>query len=140
MKSILIDIDVILDVLARREPFFAPAANLWAKVENKHIRAYLASHKITTLFYLIRKVKDKKFAEECVRDLLSVFEIAPVDKSTLLLALKPDFKDFEDAVQYAAAKQVNADFIITRNIKNYRKSDIPVMSPDSFLATLKLAD
>lgn len=140
MKSILIDIDVILDVLARREPFFAPAANLWAKVENKHIRAYLASHTITTLFYLIRKVKDKKFAEECVRDLLSVFEIAPVDKSTLLLALKPDFKDFEDAVQYAAAKQVNADFIITRNIKDYRKSDIPVMSPDSFLATLKLAD
>lgn len=140
MKSILIDIDVILDVLARREPFFAPAANLWAKVENKHIRAYLASHTITTLFYLIKKVKDKKFAEECVRDLLSVFKIAPVDKSTLLLALKPDFKDFEDAVQYAAAKQINADFIITRNIKDYRKSDIPVMSPDSFLATLKLAD
>ena len=140
MKSILIDIDVILDVLARREPFFAPAANLWAKVENKHIRAYLASHTITTLFYLIKKVKDKKFAEVCVMDLMSVFKIAPVDKSTLLLALKPDFKDFEDAVQYAAAKQVNADFIITRNIKDYRKSDIPVMSPDSFLASLKLAD
>jgi len=140
VKSILIDIDVILDVLARREPFFAPATNLWAKVENKHIRAYLASHTITTLFYLIRKVKDKKFAEECVRDLLSVFEIAPVDKSTLLLALKPDFKDFEDTVQYAAAKQVNADFIITRNIKDFRKSDIPIASPDSFLATLKLAD
>jgi len=61
-------------------------------------------------------------------------------KSTLLLALKPDFKDFEDAVQYAAAKQVNADFIITRNIKDFRKSDIPIASPDSFLATLKLAD
>lgn len=129
-----------MDVLARREPFFAPAANLWAKVENKHIRAYLASHTITTLFYLIRKVKDKKFAEECVRDLLSVFEIAPVDKPTLLLALKADFKDFEDAVQHAAAKQVNADFIITRNIKDFRKSDIPIASPDSFLATLKLAD
>ncbi len=140
MKSILIDIDVIMDVLARREPFFAPAANLWAKVENKHIRAYLASHTITTLFYLISKVKDKKFAEECVRDLLSVFEIAPVDKPTLLLALKAGFKDFEDAVQHAAAKQVNADFIITRNIKDFRKSDIPIASPDSFLATLKLAD
>jgi len=140
VKSILIDIDVIMDVLARREPFFAPAANLWAKVENKHIRAYLASHTITTLFYLIRKVKDKKFAEECVSDLLSVFEIAPVDKPTLLLALKAGFKDFEDAVQHAAAKQVNADFIITRNIKDFRKSDIPIASPDSFLATLKLAD
>jgi predicted nucleic acid-binding protein len=140
VKSILLDIDVIIDVLARREPFFAPAANLWAKVENKHIRAYLASHTITTLFYLISKVKDKKFAEECVRDLLSVFEIAPVDKPTLLLALKAGFKDFEDAVQHAAAKQVNADFIITRNIKDFRKSDIPIASPDSFLATLKLAD
>ena len=87
-------------------------------------------------FYLIRKSKGKKPARESIRDILSVFEIAPVDKKGLLLALELDFTDFEDAVQFAAAKQINADFIITRNIKHYRKSDIPVLTPDLFLATL----
>lgn len=140
MKSILIDMDVILDVLTKREPFFAPASNLWARVEKKLIRAYLASHTLTTLLYLIGKAKGKTFAKESVKDLLSVFEIAPVDKSTLLLALESDFSDFEDAVQFAAAKRVNVDFIITRNTKDYKKSDIPVTSPDLFLAALELAD
>ena len=140
MKNILIDVDVILDVLTKREPFFAPAANLWTKVENKQIRAFLASHTITTLFYLIRKARGKLFARESVRDLLSVFDIAPVDKSALLLALDADFPDFEDAVQYASAKQVNAEFIITRNTKDYRKSAIPALSPELFLSTLELID
>ena len=140
MKTVLIDIDVILDVLAEREPFFAPAANLWIRVEKKRIRTYLASHTITTLFYLVRKAKGKKIAQKSIKDLLSIFEIAPVDRSTLLLALDSDFADFENAVQYAAAKQVSADFIITRNIKDYKNSDIAVASPEIFLATLELSE
>ncbi len=140
MKIVLIDIDVIFDVLTKREPFFAPAANLWLKIEKKLIRAYLASHTITPLFYLIRKAKGKEIAKRSVKDLLSVFEIAPVDGSTLLAALESNFPDFEDAVQYAAAKKVDADFIITRNVKDYAESDIPVSTPDLFLATLELSD
>ena len=137
MKSILIDIDVILDVLTKREPFFASSANLWAKVEKKFIRAYLASHTITTLFYLIGKAKGKTFAKESVKDLMSIFKIAPVNKSTLILALESDFVDFEDAVQFAAGKQVNVNFIITRNIKDYKNSDIPATTPDLFLASFE---
>jgi predicted nucleic acid-binding protein len=138
VRTLLIDIDVILDVLAKREPFVGPAARLWAMVERKLARGYLASHSITTLYYLIQKVKGKKPAKASVRDLLSVFEIAPVNRSTLLLALDAGIPDFEDAVQYAAARQVNADFIITRNIKDYAEADIPVSSPEIFLATLQL--
>ena len=138
MNSVLIDIDVILDVRTKREPFFAPAANLWAEVENRNIRAHLASHTITTLFYLMKRAKGKRLAKAAIRDLMEVFEIAPVDKKTLLLALESEFTDFEDAVQFAAAKKINADFIITRNIRDFKKSDIPVTSPDLYLATLKL--
>ncbi|RLF30912.1 MAG: PIN domain nuclease [Thermoplasmata archaeon] len=136
MKKLLIDIDVILDVLLKRQPFFAASANLWAQIEKGHTCAYLASHTVTTLFYLIRKAKGKKLAKDSIRDILSVFEIAPVDKKGLLLALELDFTDFEDAVQFGAAKQMNVDFIITRNIRHYRKSDIPVLTPDTFLSTL----
>ena len=63
MRAVLIDIDVILDVLAKREPFVGPAVRLWAMVETKLVRGYLASHSITTLFYLIRKVKGNKLDE-----------------------------------------------------------------------------
>ena len=138
MRAVLVDIDVILDVLAKREPFVGPAARLWAMVERKVVRGYLASHSITTLYYLIRKSKGKRASKGYVRDLLAVFEIAPVNRSTLLLALEADIPDFEDAVQYAAARQVNADFIITRNIKDYAKADIPVAGPEIFLATSEL--
>jgi len=139
MKKLLIDIDVILDVLVKREPFFAASANLWAQIEKSHMSAYLASHTVTTLFYLIRKAKGKKLANDSIRDILSVFEIAPVDKKGFLLALELNFTDFEDAVQFAAAKQVNVDFIITRNIKHYSKSTIPVLTPDLFLSTFHSA-
>lgn len=138
MTKLLVDIDVILDVLIKRDPFFAGSANLWAQIEKRNMRAYLASHTVPTLFYLIRKAKGKKLARDSIRDILSVFEIAPVDKKGLLFALDQDISDFEDAVQFAAAKQMNVDFIITRNIKHYRKSAIPVLTPDLFLATLDL--
>ena len=134
MKKVLIDIDVILDVLAKRDPFFAPAANLWKEIEERRIRADLAAHSITTLFYLIRKERGRGFAKESIRNLLTVFEIASIDKKVLLSALESDFKDFEDAVQSAAAKHTKVDVIITRNVKDFRKSEIPAMSADSFLA------
>jgi predicted nucleic acid-binding protein len=139
VKAILVDIDVILDVLAKREPYFASAARLWAEVEDGRVRAYLAAHTVTTIFYLVAKVRGKDFAKSCVYDLLSVFRIAPVKESTLLLALESKITDFEDAVQFAAAKEAAAEFIISRNIKDYKKSEIPATTPDIFLATLRFS-
>jgi predicted nucleic acid-binding protein len=139
VKKILVDVDVVLDVLAIREPFFAPAANLWAEIEKKNMVAYLAAHSVTTIFYLIRKAGGRDFARQCIEDLLSVFEIAPVGKTTLALALRSDIKDFEDAVQSAVAREVNADHIVTRNTKHYKTSGIPAITPDLYLATLKLS-
>lgn len=137
MKTILVDIDVILDVLAKREPFYAPAAKLWAEIERGRATAFLASHSISTIFYLVSKARGRDFARGCISDLLSVFRIAPVKESTLRLALESNITDFEDAVQYAAAKEVAAQFIITRNIEDYKKSVIPATTADLFLATLK---
>lgn len=139
MKTILVDTDVILDVLAKREPFFASAARLWAEIEGGHARAYLAAHTVTTIFYLVAKVRGKEFAKGCISDLLSIFRIAPVKESTLRLALESKINDFEDAVQFAAAKEVAAEFIITRNVGDYRKSTIPATTPELFLATLKFS-
>jgi predicted nucleic acid-binding protein len=139
VKTILVDIDIVLDVLAKREPFFASSARLWAEVESGHTRAYLAAHSVTTIFYLVAKARGKDFAKSCISDLLSVFRIAPVKESTLRLALESKIVDFEDAVQYAAAKEMAVEFIISRNIGDYKKSEIPATTPDLFLATLKFS-
>jgi predicted nucleic acid-binding protein len=139
VKAILVDTDVILDVLAKREPFFGSAATLWAEVEVGHVKAYLASHTVTTIFYLIAKARGKEFAKTCISDLLSVFRIAPVKESTLRLALESKIVDFEDAVQFAAAKEVSAEFIISRNISDYKKSEIPATTPELFLAALNFS-
>jgi predicted nucleic acid-binding protein len=140
VKAILVDTDIILDVLARREPFFGPAAKLWAEIEGGRAKAYLASHSVTTIFYLVAKARGKEFARSCVSDLLSVFRIAPVKESTLRLALESKITDFEDAVQFAAAKEVAAEFIISRNLGHYKKSEIPATTPELFLASLQFSD
>jgi predicted nucleic acid-binding protein len=139
VKAILVDTDVILDVLAKRDPFFASSASLWAEVEVGHARAYLAAHTVTTIFYLVGKARGKEFARSCISDLLSIFRIAPVKESTLRLALESQIADFEDAVQYGAAKEVGAEFIISRNVGHYKKSEVPATTPDLFLATLKFS-
>jgi predicted nucleic acid-binding protein len=140
VKPILVDIDVILDVLAKREPFFASAARLWAEIENGRVRAYLAAHTVTTIFYFVAKARGKAFAKSAVSDLLSVFRIAPVKDSTLRLALESKMADFEDAVQFAAAKETAVSFIISRNIGDYKTSEIPATTPDLYLATLEFSD
>ena len=140
MKTVLLDIDIILDVLAKREPFFGSSSRVWSKVEKGEIRGYIASHSVTTLFYLIAKARNRDFARECVSDLLSVFEIAPVSGATLRLALNSTMPDFEDAVQFAAANEINAEFIITRNTRDFKGSKIPALTPDLFLATLNFVE
>jgi len=136
VKAILVDIDVIIDVLAKREPHFTSAARLWAEVESRHVKAFLAAHTVTTIYYLVAKARGRDFARRSISDLLSVFKIAPVKETTLHLALESEMKDFEDAVQFAAAKEAGAEFIVSRNISDFKKSEIPAATPDIFLATL----
>ena len=118
---------------------YTSAARLWAEIEGGRAKAYLAAHTVTTIFYLAAKARGKEFAKGCISDLLSVFRIAPVKESNLRLALDSKINDFEDAVQFAAAKEVAAEFIITRNVGDYKKSTIPATTPGLFLATLKFS-
>jgi hypothetical protein len=141
MSNLQFDFDIILDVLAKREPFFGSSSRVWSKVERGEIQGYIASHSVTALFYLIAKAsRNKDFARECVSDLLSVFKIATVSEATLRLALNTTIPDFEDAVQFAAAKEVKAEFIVTRNTGDYKGLKIPALTPDLFLATLNFVE
>jgi predicted nucleic acid-binding protein len=133
---ILIDINVLLDVLQKREPFFETSAGLLAAVEAGHVWGYIAAHSITTLFYLIQKGRSSADARATITNLLQFIKIVPVDQSTIEQALNLDFRDFEDAVQMISAVQSKVDCLVTRNIKDYQPALLPVMQPVDFLGTL----
>jgi len=134
--SVLIDLNIILDVLQKREPFFETSAQLLAAAETGQISGLVAAHSITTLFYLIQKDKSSADARAIITNLLQFLEIIPVQQNTIEQALNLDYRDFEDAVQMISAVQAKVDCLVTRNSKDYQPDLLPVMQPIEFLASL----
>jgi len=136
--KILIDTNVALDVLLKRYPFFQDSFVIFQLTDSGIVNGTLAAVSMTNIFYLLRKAK-KNYNEayDLVDELATVFTIATVNESTITHALKLRWNDFEDAVQYIAAKENNIDYIITRNESDFRNADIPCMSPTDFIAFLK---
>lgn len=133
--SILIDLNVILDVLQKREPFYKASAQILALAERGIVRGYLAAHSITTLFYLIQKDKSYADARAIITSLMQFLDVLPVEHSTIEQALNLDFRDFEDAVQMISAVQGKLDALVTRNVKDFQPALLPVMQPVAFNAT-----
>ena len=134
--KIVIDLNVILDVLQQREPFYETSAALLAAAETGRIEGYMAAHSVTTLFYLIQKGRSSAEARAAITNLLQFLKIAPVDQSTIEQALNLDYRDFEDAVQMISALQCRADYLVTRNVKDYQPILLPVIQPVDFLGSL----
>lgn len=133
---VLIDLNILLDVLQKREPFYETSARLLATIETGQVKGYVAAHSITTLFYLIKKDQSAAQARATITNLLQFIKIASVDQNTLEQALNLDYRDYEDAVQMISAVQCKADYLITRNVKDYQPALLPVSQPVDFLSTL----
>lgn len=134
--KILFDTNIVLDVLMDRLPHSDAAVELFSKVEDGTIIGYLSGTTITTVFYLASKTVGAARAQEEIRKLLSLFEVAPVNRHVLESALDLDFIDFEDAVIHEAACHIGADAIVTRNQKDFKKSGISVYSSEEMAKIL----
>lgn len=134
--KILFDTNIVLDVLIDRLPHSDLAAELFSKVEEGTIIGYLCGTTVTTVYYLAAKTVGAPRAQVEIRKLLSLFEVAPVNRHVLESALVLDFNDFEDAVIHEAACHIGADAIVTRNHKDFKKSRIPVYSPSEMAKIL----
>jgi predicted nucleic acid-binding protein len=133
---VLIDLNVILDVLQRREPYFAASAQVLACAETGRIEAYVAAHSLTTLFYLTAKNRSADQARVILSDLLHILVVAGIDQQTIQAALELPYSDFEDAVQMVAATQVRAEYVITRDVAGYRAGPLSALHPAELLAIL----
>jgi predicted nucleic acid-binding protein len=136
VKSVLCDINVILDIFLKRDPYYAPAARLFTLVEEKKLHGYLSAQSFPTMFYILSKELRHEKAMRILEKLRIVFGVAAVDEKVIDLSLASTFKDFEDAVQYYSALHVRADCLITRNKADYRVDRLPVMTPGEFLALI----
>jgi len=133
----LLDTNIILDVWLLRTPYEGPASELLTKIEEGTLGALLCATSLTTLHYFARKHSGERRARHDLRQLLQLCEVAPVTRSTIDQALARSLSDFEDAVIAASAKQAGADVLVTRNIKDFKNSGIPVMTCSEVLVRLK---
>ena len=132
--KLLIDTNVVLDVLLRREPYFEYAAKLQVLSEKGYIRNYVSASAVTDTFYIAKRaLNDKKEAIDLLRKFLKTVHIASVTESNIYEALELQWSDFEDSVQYTVGKRILANYIITRNPKDFSKGHIKIMSPKEFI-------
>lgn len=137
MKSVLCDINVILDIFLKRDPHYTPAARLFSLVEEKKINGFLSAQSFPTMFYILSKELKRDKAMRVLEKLRIVFRVAAVDEKVIDLSLASTFRDFEDAVQYYSALHVKADCLITRNKSDYRTDRLPIMTPEELLAIMR---
>lgn len=134
--QVLIDLNIILDVLQRREPFYQASASVLASVETGQVAGFVAAHSLTTLFYLLNKYHSADHARVALTELLNLVSVAAVDQSVIEQALNLPYDDFEDAVQMMAAVHAGVGYLITRNPRDYEKGPLPALMPAELLALL----
>ncbi len=133
--KVLLDTNIVLDLMLKREPFCNSAKEIFSLIENRDIVGYLSASTITTIHYLVSKSFDKAKAEEIIDDLLLLFEITDINKPVLIDAVKNSGVDFEDSVIYTSAKFCDIDIIITRDKRGFKNSTILTLQPKEFLAS-----
>jgi len=132
--KLFIDSDVVIDFFTDREPHANPASELFELNEQGKVKLYLSALSINNIYYSVRRFLGHKKTLEVVEALTEMTEIVGTTKKEIIQALKNNFTDYEDSVQYSSALTIkDLDLIITRNIKDYRKSSIAVMTPLNFL-------
>ena len=137
IQNIYLDSDVIIDYLYAREPFFQESVELISLIENKKIKGYISSLIIWNIFYILAKYTNEKSARALIKEFKTIIEIIPIDDKIIDLGLNSSIKDFEDSIQYFAAKSKNLKYIITRNKKDYPNGAIKPLSPKEFLTIFK---
>lgn len=134
---VLFDTNVVLDQLLDREPFVEAAERLLSLVDTGALDGMLCATTVTTVHYLASKTVGAPEAATYVRELLSIFDVAPVDREVLRAASESGFSDYEDAVLCEAARAAGASAIVTRNGKDFTRSALPVFTPVELLAALQ---
>lgn len=131
--KVLIDTNIILDVLCNRKDFVEESSKVFKLCEVKKIMGYISALSIANIVYIMRKELDTEKVKEILEKLSLIFEVVDLKADDLKRASSLDFKDYEDAIQSAQANRIKANYIITRNIKDYNKSKVTAIKPSELI-------
>jgi predicted nucleic acid-binding protein len=134
--KVMLDLNVVLDVVQRREPHYAASAQAMSSILDNGGVVYLASHALTTLHYIVTRYGGSKAADQLIDWALGRLEIAPQTRAEFLRARSLDFADFEDAALASAAEAARCEVILTRNVADFRGSPVRALTPEEFLAAV----
>lgn len=134
MKKVFVDTNILIDLIADRKPFSKFAIEIFEMAEEKKIKLFTSSHSIATTHYLLKKYIEEKELREIIYTLLDYVVIIPIDIDVIKKGLKSKHKDFEDALQIICAYSIEKiTCIVTRNTRDFKGSEIPVLTPDEFI-------
>ncbi len=133
MERLFIDTDIVLDLLSERLPFYTYSARLFTLADKGEIDLYLSSLAFNNIDYLLSKQHGKAESRRILSQFKLLINVLAVDDKIISLALSSSFPDFEDAIQYFCAIENNLSVLVTRNLKDYKLAEIPVMTAETYL-------
>ena len=134
MKKVFLDTNILLDILLKRDPFYADAAQIWLKIESREMQGLVSLQSLGTIFYLVQKRTDADTARRAVHTICRVLQVVDSPGQAGHMALQSHMTDFEDALQYAIATLAAADCLVTRNTSDFpKRGKVPVLTPEEFL-------
>lgn len=133
MLNVFLDANVIIDFLAERENFFEDAAIIFSLGVNNKLKLHTASMSLATASYILSKNNDTQIIKDKIKEFCKLCKINIVDGDCVKYATESEFDDFEDAMQYRCAQKIKADYIVTRNTKDFATAEIRTRSPHNFL-------
>ena len=133
---LLIDANVLLDIIMKRLEFIKDSSVIWKLCETGKVKGYISSLTIASIVDIMQKEMDPQKIEEVLSMLSMIFEFTDLCVSDIQQAARMQWNYYEDAIQSATAQRIHADFIITRNIKDFAKSKILAFTPAELLARI----
>jgi predicted nucleic acid-binding protein len=135
MKKLLLDTNIILDLLAKREPFYKEAALLFSLADQEKVQVFVSALSYANANYVLFRERKPEDAKLILRKLRLIVQVLSMDEKVVDLSLNDEnFRDFEDALQYYTALKNGIEIIITRNLRDFQKSALPVMTAGQFIA------
>lgn len=137
MEKVFVDTDIILDLLRARQPFNNFAAELFSLADQGKLKIFVSSLSFTNVNYILSKQYNNDQSRKKLLKFKTLVSVVSVNDKIVELALASDFKDFEDAIQYYAAIESGLSTLLTRNLKDFRKANISILTAEQYLKSLE---
>jgi len=135
--TLFIDTNVMLDLLGERLPYYDSIAKIASLADKGKVKLVVSALSYATIYYLLSKFEKSDVIKEKLRKFKVISETADLTDKVIAKGLSSNFSDFEDALQYHCALKMDCNLLVTRNVKDFKKSAIPVMTPVEYIKSLQ---